>query len=164
MMHAADIPGADSGDPLPKSAPDRPCSILHLEDNLVDTELIRATLAIEGIECKITHVSERDDFIAALARKDIDLILADHSLPSFDGTQALELARQNRPEVPFIFLSGTMDDSRASLSLRQGANDCISKTDLRRLGPSVRRAIEIIRERSERLRAEVERDHFFSLS
>jgi PAS domain S-box-containing protein len=142
----------------------RPCSILHLEDNEIDTDLIRATLALEGIDCRITQVSERSEFIAALARKDIDLILADHSLPSFDGTQALELARQSCPEIPFIFLSGTMDDSSASRSLRQGANDCISKGDLRRLGPSVRRAIEIIRERSERLRAEVERDHFFSLS
>lgn len=140
------------------------CSILHLEDNNLDTELIRATLALEGIECRIVQAGNREEFVAALARHDIDLILADHSLPSFDGTTALELARAARPEVPFIFLSGTMDDGCTARSLRQGANDCISKTDLQRLGPSIRRAIEVIHERSERLRAETERDYFFSLS
>ncbi len=139
----------------------RPCNILHLEDNHVDTELIQATLALEGIDCRIQHVSDRNAFVAALGNKDLDLILADHALPSFDGTEALTLARQARPEIPFIFLSGTMDDSSA---LRKGANDYISKADLRRLGPSIRRAIETIRERNDRLHAEIERDHFFSLS
>jgi PAS domain S-box-containing protein len=77
---------------------------------------------------------------------------------------ALELARERCPEVPFIFLSGTMTEAREVQSYREGASDYVSKEDLKRLAPSIRRAVEIIRERDERRQAEAERDRFFNLS
>jgi len=139
-------------------------SILHLEDDTNDAELIREALSREGIVCRLSQVWNREDYIAALESGGFDLILADNSLPSFDGTSALELARERCPDVPFIFLSATMNGSSAAQSFLQGAADHVSKTDLSRLAPSIRRAIEVIHERGERRRAEVDLDRFFCLS
>ena len=139
-------------------------SILHLEDNTNDAELIREALSKEGIVCRLSQVWDRDDYVAALEQRDFDLILADHALPSFDGSSALELAQERCPEVPFIFLSGTMSGPGAAQSIQQGAVDHVSKDDLTRLAPSIRRAIDVIRERGERRRAELELDRFFCLS
>ena len=139
-------------------------SILHLEDNTNDADLIREALRREGIVCRLSQVWNRDDYLAALAQRDFDLILADHSLPSFDGSSALDLAREQCPDVPFIFLSGTMNGPRTTQSLRLGAVDHVSKSDLSRLAPSIRRAIDVIRERGERRRAEMDLDRFFCLS
>lgn len=140
------------------------CTILHLEDNRLDAELIRDTLIAEGVLCQLVQVKDRQEFVAALERRDFDLILADHSMPEFDGLSALELAHAKCPEVPFIFLSGTMTKDREAQSYLKGASDYVPKEDLNRLAPSIRRAIEVIRERDDRRRAETERDRFFSLS
>ena len=131
-----------------------PCSILHLEDCQEDAALVHDTLRAEGVDCRFVHAQNREEFVAALERGHFDLILADHSLPSFDGMSALELAREKCPEAPFIFLSGTMNEARTNESFRNGAADYVSKKNLSRLGASVRRAVEIIRERGERRRAE----------
>jgi PAS domain S-box-containing protein len=130
------------------------CSILHLEDSKKDAALIHDTLRAEGVVCRFVHAQNREEFVAALERGQFDLILADHSLPSFDGMAALELAREKHPEVPFIFLSGTMSEARTDESFRNGAADYVPKKSLSRLGASVRRAIGVIRERGERRRAE----------
>jgi PAS domain S-box-containing protein len=151
-------------DTVPGSSCSSPCSILHLEDNRDDAELIRDTLRTEGVSCCLIQVKDRKEFVAALERRNFDLILADQSLPSFNGTAALQLARSTCPEVPFIFLSGTMDEARAAQSLHDGASDYVPKEELSRLAPTIRRAIEVVHERNERRRAEAERDRFFTLS
>ena len=140
------------------------CSILHLEDDAGDADLIQATLQQQGIKCRLRQVKDRTEYVAALASPDFDLILADLSLPSFDGWTALDLAQKACPEIPFIFLSGTMSQASAAQSFQRGAADCLSKNDLAHLAPSVLRVIEVLRERSGRRRAEQERDQFFRLS
>src|ERR1051325_761571 len=82
--------------------------ILHLEDNPADGELIQSMLEAGGIASTIHRVETPGDFEAALAQGSFDLIISDHTLPSFDGLSALELARQKHPEIPFIFVSGTI--------------------------------------------------------
>lgn len=139
-------------------------TILHLEDNSNDAELIREALRKEGIVCQLSQVWTREDFLAALGRGGFDLILADNSLPAFDGGAALGLAKEHCPDVPFIFLSGTMNGFVAAEGLRQGAADHVSKQELSRLAPSIRRAIEILRERGDRQRAESDLERFFCLS
>jgi CheY-like chemotaxis protein len=84
-----------------------PLRILHLEDNLSDAALVQATLESEGIGCAITRVQTRADFVAALGRGSIDLIIADFSLPTFDGLTALKITQKQCPEIPFILVSGT---------------------------------------------------------
>jgi PAS domain S-box-containing protein len=120
--------------------------ILHLEDNLKDASLIEAFLETEGIVCDIVCVSRRNEFCAGLEKANLDLILSDFSMPGFDGLSALELARKHRPEVPFIFLSGTIGEELAVEALREGATDYVIKDRLTRLPTAIRRAL---REREE---------------
>jgi CheY-like chemotaxis protein len=62
-----------------------------------------------GIDCAITAVETREDFMSQLAREDWDLILSDYSLPAFDGLTALEIAARTCPDTPFIFVTGTLE-------------------------------------------------------
>ncbi len=80
-----------------------PLRILHLEDNSRDAELIQATLESEGTLCHVTRVETEADFFASLENGGFDLILADYTLPSFDGLSALEITLKKSPDVPFIF-------------------------------------------------------------
>src|SRR5205814_3194965 len=126
--------------------------ILHLEDNSTDAILIRSVLQSAGIDCAIERVETRSDVEAGLEQGRFDLILSDYTLPSFDGASALELARQKSPDVPFIFVSGTIGEEVAVDSLKQGASDYVLKDRLSRLVASVQRALREARERVERQR------------
>ncbi len=148
--------------PVPASTPS--CSILHLEDNQLDAEQVRSALQSADIVCQMVHVKNREQYVAALTSGHFDLILADNSLPSFDGMSALDIAKRKCPDVPFIFLSGTMDEQHTAESFQHGAADYVPEDNLARLAPSIRRVIDGIRERDERHRAEMELDRFFSLS
>ena len=83
-----------------------PLRILLLEDNPDDAELIQELLDADNVVCELTRVQTRAEFMAALKAAEIDLILADYKLPSFDGLSALMLASSARPDLPFIFVSG----------------------------------------------------------
>ena len=128
--------------------------ILHLEDDPRDGELVQETLEAEGISCQVTRVETEADLIASLEEGGFDLILADYTLPSFDGLSALKIAVQNWPDVPFIFVSGTLDEEVAIEALKIGATDYVFKTRLSRIVPSVRRALREAEERAELSRAE----------
>jgi len=116
--------------------------ILNLEDNPTDSDLIKETLKDGGIECEITRVETGEDFLAACDKGCFDIILADYSLPSYDGFSALAVARERCPDLPFIFVSGKMGEDIAVESLKNGATDYILKGKLLRLVPSVRRALK----------------------
>jgi signal transduction histidine kinase len=128
--------------------------ILSLEDDPNDAELVQETLASDGISCQITRVETEADFIASLEQERVDLILADHTLPSFDGLTALKIARKGWPHVPFIFVSGTLGEEVAIEALKVGATDYVFKTRLSRIVPSVRRALREAAERIELRHAE----------
>jgi PAS domain S-box-containing protein len=131
-----------------------PLRVLHLEDDIKDTELVQATLEAEGISGELARVEAEEDFVAALKQASFDLILADFSLPSFDGLSALKIAQQHAPDVPFIFVSGKLGEEAAIEALKMGATDYVLKTRLARLGPAVTRALAEAREKAERTRAE----------
>jgi PAS domain S-box-containing protein len=126
-----------------------PLRILSIEDDPKDTELIRDLLETEDIACEVTRVETQAAVLASLERGGIDLILADYTLPSFDGLSALKLAKKACPEVPFIFVSGTLGEEVAIEALKFGATDYVVKTRLSRLVPSVVRALREARERAE---------------
>src|ERR1700680_1648073 len=100
-----------------------PLRVLHVEDNPRDADLIHSMLEAEGIACTIDRVETHTDFQAAVEQRPYDLIMSDYSLPSFDGLSALEIAREKCPEVPFIFISGTIGEEIAVESLKGGATD-----------------------------------------
>ena len=130
--------------------------ILLLEDDPSDAELTQALLEADGFVCEVTRVQTRDEFVNALEKGDIDLILADYKLPTFDGISALKLASDARADQPFILVSGTLGEELAIEALKMGATAYVLKTRLARLVPSVHRALRETRERAERKRAEEE--------
>ncbi|HWL15575.1 MAG TPA: response regulator, partial [Opitutus sp.] len=99
--------------------------ILHLEDDPRDAELVRLLLREEWPESEITLVATRQAFCEEIRRGDFDLILSDFALGQFDGTEALQIAREIRPEIPFIFVSGNIGEDRAIEALHAGAHDYV---------------------------------------
>src|SRR3984893_10081307 len=131
-----------------------PLRILSIEDDPKDAKLIQDLLEAEGVVCEVTRVDTEAALAASLEHGGIDLILADYTLPSFDGLSALKLAMSSCPDVPFIFVSGTLGEEVAIEALKIGATDYVLKTRLSRLAPSVQRALREARERAERKMAE----------
>jgi C4-dicarboxylate-specific signal transduction histidine kinase len=131
-----------------------PLRILYLEDDPADVELIQETLATNDIRCNVTRVETEDSFVAFLERGGFDLILADYTLPSFDGLSALKIAQQRWPQLPLIFVSGTLGEEVAIEALKTGATDYVSKARLSRIVPSVQRALREAEERTNLRRAE----------
>jgi signal transduction histidine kinase len=145
---------AGPGDP--PVALSRPLRILHLEDDALDAELARAAILGAKIPAEIRRVETEEEFRQSLERPEFDLILADFALPSFDGISALEIAHRARPEIPFIFVSGTLGEEIAIDSLKQGATDYVLKQRIKRLPMAISRAVSEMRERARRQEAEIE--------
>jgi two-component system, cell cycle sensor histidine kinase and response regulator CckA len=129
--------------------------ILLLEDNAADAELLTLALENAGIACDLTRVETEAAFREALTGP-FDLIVSDYSLPSFNGSKALEMARKRRPDLPFIFVSGTIGEDAAINSLLGGATDYVLKHKPGRLVPAIRRALHETEERKRRVEAELQ--------
>jgi len=130
--------------------------ILHLEDNNIDAELIKETLEVYKLDCEITLTVSRDEFLNALIEDRFDIILADFNLPSFDGFEALKMAKKYAPNVPFIFISGVLGEELAIETLKRGATDYVIKSRLERLTPAIKRALKEQEEKVTRLKLERE--------
>lgn len=120
----------------------RTIHILHIEGTAQDAELVQSKLEAAGFVCRITRVWTTAEFDAALRQEKLDLILSDYRLPGCDGISALRQAQQLRPEVPFIFISGTKGEAAAIKALTQGATDYVLKPHLERLESAVKRALQ----------------------
>ncbi|WP_447983726.1 PAS domain S-box protein [Nitrospira sp. Nam74] len=128
--------------------------ILHLEDNPRDAELIQMRLSEEGVACEIVLVAGRKDFVEALEGQSFDVILSDYTVPGFDGLEALTIAHQACPHIPFIFVSGTIGEESAVVTMQCGATDYVLKGRLSRLKPAIQRALREAEERAQRKQAE----------
>ena len=115
--------------------------ILLIEDSLPDAELAIWGLTQGGFHCRYRVVAGENELRTALLERRPSFILSDFSLPSFDGMAALAVVREVAPEVPFIFLSGTIGEERAIEALRRGAVDYVLKSNPMRLVPAVKRAL-----------------------
>ena len=127
-----------------------------LEDDSADAELIQTQLASSGLQIAWEHVAREVDFRAALTGAPPDLVLADYTLPGFDGMTALRLVRERWPDVPFVFVSGSLGEERAIDALKSGATDYVLKERLQRLSAVVQRALTEAHERRERRKAELQ--------
>jgi PAS domain S-box-containing protein len=131
-------------------------AILHLEDSTLDAELIAQRLQRAGFAVKVTHAADRAAFVNHLASHlPFDVILSDYQLPDIEGLEALRLARELRPDVPFVFVSGALGEELAVDTLKHGATDYVLKHRLERLAPAIERAVAEARERVQRRRAEL---------
>lgn len=135
---------------------DKPLVVVHLEDDPLDVELVYREFKSGLAGSDWRHVKNEDEYRQALEKAAPDLILADYNLPDFDGLSALAIARELRPQTPFIFVSGTLGEEVAIETLKSGATDYVLKNRLRRLVPAVERALAETREREERRRLEEE--------
>jgi signal transduction histidine kinase len=136
--------------PAEGATPLRPLRILHLEDSPSDSELAREHLDSEEIPAVLRRIETREQFQAALEQGDVDLIIADFQLPAFDGISAFLLARELRPEIPFIMLTGKLGEEYAIDTLKLGVTDYVLKQSLTRLAPAVHRALVQRQERAQR--------------
>jgi CheY-like chemotaxis protein len=135
-----------------------PLRILHLEDDSCDATIVRSVLENDGIACLTFRVQTRDAFVKALETGGIDLVLSDFSMPDFDGLSATKIARNRWPDIPFIFVSGSLGEERGAAALESGATDYILKDDLARLAPAVRSAMQAIDDKPGEA-ASLTRDH-----
>jgi two-component system, cell cycle sensor histidine kinase and response regulator CckA len=129
--------------------------LLHLEDNRRDALLAADQLKYEWPACEIIQVASRQEFTAALHELPFDVIISDYTLVDFDGRVALTLAREHRPEVPFIFFSGTIGEERAVEALKSGATDYVIKDQPARLVSAIRRALHDAEIRESQRTAEI---------
>jgi two-component system cell cycle sensor histidine kinase/response regulator CckA len=128
--------------------------LLLLEDSDADASLIQRELARLQPAPEFLCVSTEEAFAAALADYAPQVILSDHNIPGFGGRAALALTRRRRPDVPFILVTGSLDEETAVAYLKAGASDYILKDRLVRLGPAVLEALERAGERQELARHE----------
>lgn len=119
----------------------RKLRIILLDDDLFSESLMQAVLAEEGYVCDFARAKTEEEFIALLEKGGFDLALSEVSLPAFSGMTALALAQERSPELPFIFVTGTMNNGAEIESLKSGATDYVPKGRLSRLAPAVQRAL-----------------------
>ena len=131
--------------------------VLFVEDSEDDVELAMRALKREGLDIAARRVDNEEAMREALADFDAELILSDFSMPRFDGLAALRTAKSVAPNVPFIFVSGTIGEERAIEAIRLGATDYVLKDNIRRLTTSVKRALNESVDREQMRRAEAER-------
>ena len=124
--------------------------VLLVEDSPDDAALIVRHLQRGGYDVASERVDSRDALVAALERQAWDLIISDHSMPHFSGTDALKLLREKGSDAPFIFVSGTIGEDTAVSALKSGAQDYLMKGHLQRLLPAVERELHECNERRER--------------
>lgn len=119
-------------------------NILILEDNQSDVELILAELHQAGIRYKeVRVVDRREDFRLALDEFPLHLILSDYNLPQFDALSALEMVEAKFPDVPFIVVTGALDEETAVDTIKSGAWDYVLKENMLRLGPAIHNAMAL---------------------
>ena len=115
--------------------------LLMIEDSPDDAALLARELQRAGYAPDMERVETAEALLAALERGPWDLIVGDNNMPEFSGTEALGLVRSRGLDTPFIFVSGTMGEDLAARVLEAGAGDALSKGNLRRLIPVIRREL-----------------------
>jgi len=124
--------------------------ILHLEDEQSDALLISHSLRKRKLESEIVVADSKENFLLALDEFDPDIILADHSLPSFNSCEALELLEKFKKSIPVILVTATMTDEFAVDIIKKGAKDYILKDRLERLPSAIENVLRTHRLELER--------------
>src|SRR5947207_8676008 len=124
--------------------------ILYVEDIPADAAMVNHALRQGGLTFRTKRVDSKSAFLQELEHNPPDLILSDHGLPSFDGFTALAIARDKCPEVPFIFVTGSLGEEMTIATFESGAADYVLKNRMARLVPAVQRALREAEERTRR--------------
>lgn len=139
-----------------KGVMSRPLRVLIIEDSEDDVLFLLRELRRGGYDTSYERVDTGAAMEAALDRKEWDLVLSDHSMPSFSSSAALELLNKRGIDLPFIIVSGQIGEGTAVTAMRAGAHDYIMKDNLARLNTAIARELREAESRRERRRAEEE--------
>jgi two-component system, cell cycle sensor histidine kinase and response regulator CckA len=155
---------SDSGRRPATSSTPASLRVLLIEDSGPDADLVLRALKGTGFDLICRRVETADECRAALISESWDLLISDFSLPQFSAMAALQCLQRHQLDVPFIVVSGTIDEESAVAILRAGAHDFVTKQNLARLAPAIRRELQEARSRAERREAQrdlmVQRDMF----
>lgn len=130
--------------------------LLLVEDSEDDAALILRELKKGDYDVTHRRVDAPQSMETAWEAGPWDIVICDYSMPHLTGMDALRWLRARDSETPFVFLSGTIGEEAAIAALKEGAHDCLMKTDLKRLIPTVRRELRDAEERRARKRLELE--------
>jgi CheY-like chemotaxis protein len=128
--------------------------VLMIEDDENDAFFTARELRRAGYELDTVRVDSEEALREALERRSWDLILCDFTLPGFGGADALRISKALLPEVPFIFVSGTIGEEAVAEAMRSGAQDYVMKDRLKRLAPAVARELREAAARAEARQAD----------
>ncbi len=129
---------------------DKKLKVLILEDIPSDAELAQRELKTVLKNHEIKVVDTEEGYSQALKTYRPDLIVSDYSLPTFNGMAALKIRNKEIPEIPFILLTGSINEETAVEIMKAGADDYVIKEHIRRLGSAVMSALEKKKIESER--------------
>ena len=127
-----------------------PLRLLQVEDTEDDAELVALSLTRAGYYVSAKRVDNAVDLRRSLQQAEWDVVVADYTMPGFSGTKALDIVREQHPDLPFIFVSGTIGEDTAVAAMKTGAQDYIMKGNLARLAPAVERELREAGVRRER--------------
>jgi DNA-binding NtrC family response regulator len=126
----------------------RSARILILEDEAWDAELAQRLLTSAGLRLTAVIVETKASFIEQMAAFRPDVILSDYHLPGFSGREALKIAQELHPDIPFIIWSGVLGDEAAVELIKQGATDYVLKDRPARLPSVILRALAEVEQRA----------------
>lgn len=129
---------------------DQPVRILFVEDLPSDVEFARRELTNEGINFESIVVETEPDFRRALKEFKPGIVVSDYSMPEFDGMSALNITRAQADYIPFIVLTGSMNEETAVKCMKAGANDYVIKEQIKRLPFAILEALEHKKSRDEK--------------
>jgi serine phosphatase RsbU (regulator of sigma subunit) len=131
-----------------------PLKVLIIEDSESDAIVLLSLLRRGGYEPEFLLVDNANDLTAALEKEPWDIVLADHLMPGFDSRAALAIVREINPDIPFLIVSGAINDELAVSAMKAGAQDYLMKSNLSRLVVAVDRELKDAEERRARRVAE----------
>jgi two-component system, cell cycle sensor histidine kinase and response regulator CckA len=131
-----------------------PLRVLIVEDSEDDTALLVRELRRGGYEVDYERVDMPEALLRAIENHRWDVVICDYSLPHFSGSHALQLLRATNLETPFIYVSGTIGEETAVAALKQGAQDYVMKSNLKRLLPAIQRELKESQQRREKVQLE----------
>ncbi|PYO27333.1 MAG: hybrid sensor histidine kinase/response regulator [Gemmatimonadetes bacterium] len=119
----------------------KPLRVLMVEDSEDDALLVLRELRAAGYDPTHERVDTAAALEASLDRHPWDLVIGDYSMPHFSGTAALAILRERGLDIPYICVSGTITEELAVAAMKAGANDYVTKGQLKRLLPAIEREL-----------------------
>lgn len=139
-----------------------PLRVLIIEDNQDDTMILVDVLEEGGYSVHWQQVENETQMLAALEHP-WDIVFSDFTMPGFSGSRALDILREKDPDIPFVFVSGTLGEEAAVQAMKAGAQDYVIKGQLVRVLPTVERELRDVEQRRERRQIDAARERLIAI-